>query len=503
MDLGEIIHQPEGRRLEFKAKLPTNAEMAKSIVAFANDAGGTFFWGIKDNPREIVGVDEEHLMAIEEKISNIIHDNCSPIILPDINFYRIDGKYILRTQIYKGSQPPYFLKAKGVEKGTFIRVGSSNRLASKDIIDELERQKRNISFDGEYVVHKEIGNLNLDSFKQQFLEKTGQAVSTQVLAKLGLVRSEQGHKFPTNALVLLSDDELHYQLYPYAKIECALFKGVIPGNFIDQKTISGNVGLQAEQAYQFVLRHISQGTTDYQGVYRKDRWEYPIISIREVIRNAVIHRDYSLTGKDIKIAVFDDKVEITSPGKLLPSVDFSLMEAGQSDIRNKVLAPVFKKFGIIEQWGNGLRMIANELKEYPEIGLNWSEPGLAFRIVFFKKNFQQQLLQDTALYPQVAEVGTRLGLSWNQAGNILNPAWVEVEKILGSCIEPKSIGELMKFLGWSNRTKFRNKFINPLLDTELVGMTIPEKVNSSKQKYYCTPKGKIILDILKKIKEIG
>lgn len=99
------------------------------------------------------------------------------------------------------------------------------------------------------------------------------------------------------------------------------------------------------------------GTKNYEGVYRNDRWEYPIIALREVIRNAVIHRDYSLTGKDIKIAIFDDKIEITSPGKLMPTVDFDEMFAGQSDVRNKVLAPVFKRLGLIEQWGNGLQLI--------------------------------------------------------------------------------------------------------------------------------------------------
>ena len=157
---------------------------------------------------------------------------------------------------------------------------------------------------------------------------------------------------PNHALILLSDDELRKQLFPYAKIECARFKGTVPGNFIDQKPIEVNIALQPEQAYQFVLRHISQGSTDYTGVYRNDRWEYPVIAIREVIRNAVIHRDYSLTGKDIKVAIFDDKIEITSPGKLPPSVDYNDMEAGQSDIRNKILAPIFKRLGIIEQWGN-------------------------------------------------------------------------------------------------------------------------------------------------------
>jgi len=83
--------------------------------------------------------------------------------------------------------------------------------------------------------------------------------------------------------------------------------------------------------------------------------------------------------------VFDNKIEITSPGKLPPTVDFNDMQSGHSSIRNKILAPIFKRLGIIEQWGNGLKLIADELKKYPEIGLDWKEPGIAFRVIFHKK----------------------------------------------------------------------------------------------------------------------
>ncbi|MEX0635935.1 MAG: ATP-binding protein, partial [Ferruginibacter sp.] len=79
---------------------------------------------------------------------------------------------------------------------------------------------------------------------------------------------------------------------------------------------------------------------------------------------------------------------VTSPGKLLPTVDFEDKESGQSDVRNKVLAPVFKRVGIIEQWGNGLQLIADDLKEYPEIDLTWKEPGVAFRVSFIKKDYE-------------------------------------------------------------------------------------------------------------------
>lgn len=365
--IADILQQPEGRRLELKAQLPSNAELAKSIISFANDAGGEFYLGIQDNPREVTGLEEDSLIDLEEKISNIIHDQCAPVILPEILFLNHEGKHIILTRIHKGSAPPYHLKNKGVKNGTYIRVGSSNRQASEEIIAELERQKQNISFDSELIFSKPFDNVNIESFKEHFFEKTGEKITKQVLSKLDLYRAEQGKELPTIALILLSDDLLRKQQFPYAKIECARFKGTVPGNFIDQKTIDANVSLQAEQAYQFVLRHISQSSVDYTGVYRNDRWEYPIIAIREVIRNAVIHRDYSMTGKDIKIAVFDDKIEITSPGKLMPSVDFSDMDSGQSDIRNKVLAPVFKRLGIIEQWGNGLKLIKEELQAYPEI----------------------------------------------------------------------------------------------------------------------------------------
>ena len=358
---------------------------------------------------------------LEEKISNIIHDQCLPVIHPEISFLIVDKKHIVKIHIFKGSAPPYYLKNKGKEIGTYIRVGSSNRQASSEIIEELERQYKNISFDSELSHHTEVDWLNIDSFKSLYQEKTGEPLTAQVLKKLDLFKTEQTKNLPTNALILLSDDEIRKQFFPYAKIECARFKGTIPGNFIDQKTIDENIGIQAEQAYQFVLRHISEGSVDYTGVFRKDRWEYPVIAIREAIRNAVIHRDYSLTGMDIKIAIFDDKLEITSPGKLLPSVDFNDMEAGQSNIRNKVLAPVFKKMGIIEQWGNGLRLIAGELHNYPEIGFEWKEPGMAFRLSFLKKNVitdtsektSEKILEliTTNKYITIKELSENIGVS--------------------------------------------------------------------------------------------
>ena len=385
MNIKEILNQPEGRRLEFKAELPENSDLAKTVVAFANDAGGDLYIGVADDPREVVGLDEEKLMAIEGKISNIIFDRCYPAILPEIKFISEGNKHLIQVTIFRGSTPPYYLKEKGKLQGTFIRVGSTNRLADEAIISDLERRRRNISFDSEVISDKPINELNIDGFKTIFKEKADEELSDQVLRKLDLVKHMQGAEYPTNALILFSDDPLRNSLFHYAKVECARFKGVSTEEFIDQKSITTNIATQAEEAYNFVLRHINKGAT-VEGVYTVSRWEYPVKAIREVIRNAVVHRDYSLTGKDVKVAIYDDMVEITSPGLLPPSIDYAAMESRQSDARNKVIAPVFKRLGIIDQWGNGLKLIADELKEYSNIELRWKEVGLSFQVQFINRN---------------------------------------------------------------------------------------------------------------------
>ena len=152
LNFQNILKQPEGRKLEFKETLPSSADLAKTIVAFANDAGGEMFIGIKDNPRQVKGINEEELISIEEKISNLIHDTSEPIILPEISFLTYENKHIIKVQIFKGSNPPYHLKSKNISESTYIRVGSSNRQATPEIISELERQKRNTSFDSEFDV---------------------------------------------------------------------------------------------------------------------------------------------------------------------------------------------------------------------------------------------------------------------------------------------------------------------------------------------------------------
>lgn len=382
-ELSHLLSQNEGRRLEFKSNLPTSAELARTVIAFANDAGGDILIGVNDD-KTIAGLPENNLPRLEEQLCNMIYDKCYPAILPEISFMCANGKHLIRIHIYRGSMPPYHLKSEGRQDGTYVRVGSTNRKADAELISELERARQHIAYDGEMVYDKKLSELNIQSFTKLYEEKTGEECSDNVLKKLDLVRMEQGNEYPTRALILLSDDELRHRLFPNAKIECARFKGISAEVFIDQKSITSPIALQAEEAYDFILRHINEQAT-VSGVYTIRRWEYPVKAIREIVRNAVVHRQYAREGMNVKVAIYDDMVEITSPGVLPPSIDYSDMTSRQSDARNKTIATVFKRLGIIDQWGNGLALVAEELKAYPEIDFLWKEVGMSFQVQFIKK----------------------------------------------------------------------------------------------------------------------
>ena len=262
--------------MEFKESLPKHADLAKTAIAFANDAGGELYIGVKGSPRTVIGLPENELMKIEEQIANIIFDKCYPAILPDISFLTVDDKHLIKVTIYPGSVPPYYLKEKGKMHGTCIRVGSSNRLADEMIIAGLERRRRNISFDAEIITEKSAVELNIDSFKNVFREKTGDPLDMNALRKMDLIKSMQGVDYPTNALVLFSDDDLRGSLFHFAKVECARFKGIKSEEFIDRKSIGSNIAFQAEEAYQFVLRHINQGAMAWAQKWRETPIKTPI-----------------------------------------------------------------------------------------------------------------------------------------------------------------------------------------------------------------------------------
>jgi len=503
MNIEEIITTPENRRLEFKETLPESNQIAKSAIAFANSGGGKIIIGVQDSPRKVVGIDEDKLFEIEETIGNIIYDSCYPIILPEITFITHEDKNLLVAQIYPGHNKPYYLKSEGKRKGTYIRVGSSNKLADDEIIEELERQRRRISYDSVVLYDYSENVIDFEYLRTLFEKHSERNFTGETMSNLGLVSEERGTLYPTVAGILLASFDVKRKEFPYAKIECARFKGTTPEIFIDQQTIDESLVEAIEKTMAFIKRNIAK-SSKIREIYREDRWEYPLETIRELVINAIVHRDYSLLGKDIKVAIYDDMFEITSPGTLPDSITIQNLGTGQSEIRNRVIAPVFKELKLIEQWGTGFKKIHSLLNDYPELELRLAEPGLSFQVQLVKKDYS---LESNEKFNVKAQSAAKLkkdshqpidgeSLSYHQVIAKLSLSKDEIVEILSLLLTPKRIAEIMEKLNYSDRTYFRQNYMDKLIEEHLARLTIPDKPTSPKQKYVATEKGRQLLEEL-------
>jgi predicted HTH transcriptional regulator len=471
--------QSESRRLEFKETWPGGDQIARSALAFSNGAGGKLVFGVRNEPRELIGVPDNELFALEERIVNHIHDTCAPLIIPEVYIQNVEGKPLLVVEIFPGSQRPYYLKKKGPAGGTYIRIGSVNRKASEQTIASLQRYRYGRYFDEE--VHYSISwsELDLSEFISLYRKSTGKELDDAAFRNLSLKVHERGDAFPTNAALLLSSGPEKKRLFPYAKIECARFKGTEPRVFLDQAGFDGPVFSLIEPVIAFIKRNIALSSTIGE-VYRQDRWEYPLEAIREALTNAVIHRDYAIGGSDIKVAIFDDMLEITSPGPLPDTLSPEELGSGRSEIRNRVLAPIFKELGLIEGWGTGIRKIRNELKTWPGVELNLQEAGQAFQVQFVLRQLRHA--------KEVREVHS-MDAATEVTTEVTTDVAMEV-RLLAVLDGEMSRDSIKQALGLKNDEHFRKAYLVPALHQNLIEMTIPDKPRSSKQRYRITPEGK-------------
>ncbi len=198
---------------------------------------------------------------------------------------------------------------------------------------------------------------------------------------MGDYKEVRGELSANECIILLTNNT-----FRFAKIQCALFKGVNRAVFVDRREFDGPVYTQIEEAYQFVLKHINLGAT-IDGIVRKDRYELPPESIREAIINSVCHRCY-LDHSCVQIAIYDNRVEITSPGMLYGGLTMEQAMAGRSKIRNVCIAEVFSRMGIIEQWGTGIQRMIQGCREYGVREPEFIDMGDAFRVNFYRSGME-------------------------------------------------------------------------------------------------------------------
>lgn len=341
------IQKGESTTLEFKKQLPKGLQVAKTLIAFANTSGGKLVVGV-DDQQQLLGIQGD-IFEIQEQITSMTHELCMPNILPFIYVENIDGIELLVVEVGRGALLPYYLKSQGREQGTYIRLGSTNRQASLEYIQQLELQRLNQTFDEQANLQYRLDDINLQPLQEAF-SREGKELSMEKMRNFKLLVHQHGQDYPSHGLLILLG------LYEQVEIKCSRFKGNTMTVFLDKKEYRGGVFSQLEQTEQFIKNHLHL-RAEITGLQRTEQYEIPIAAIREALVNAVLHRDYSNAGRDIKVGIYDDMLNIVSPGGLPHGLTEGELLKGRSEIRNRVIARVFKELGYIEQWGSGILRI--------------------------------------------------------------------------------------------------------------------------------------------------
>ncbi len=377
MDSKDIVFLPEGKTVEFKRDLSSLKPILKTLVAFANTAGGTLLIG-KDNDGTIVGIN--NVFEAEEKLANAIADSIYPPLMPEIETTSFEGKAIIVIRVvhWKG---PFYLKAQGPEEGVYIRLGSTNRAAGPELIAELKRSITNISFDQLPCPDVGVSGLDMDRIKQAF-SSVNRKIDQKELETLGILVPYAGKLVCSNGgLILFGQDQLRERYFPNAKVRCARFHGKDRTNFIDQYDCEGTVVEAMKDVLNFIRRNTRLAAKITQ-IQREDIPEYAIISIREVLTNALVHADYSIQGMHPRIAIFSDRLEIENPGMLPFGYTLNEFIAGVSHVRNKIIARVFRELRLMEEWGTGYKRIIEACSAGGYENPTWEELGLTIRVAF-------------------------------------------------------------------------------------------------------------------------
>lgn len=347
-ELKFILQEGEGYLIEFKERV---SNLDKEIVSFANGAGGRIFIGISDDGK-VIGINSTN--KLKSQIQDIAN-NCEP----PVKIYLEEFENILIVKVVPGDNKPY-----SCSSGFYTRIGPNAQKMSRDKIIEFFKSEGRIKFDElmnlKFDYKKDFDKSKLDHFLK--LAKISPVIDVpSILLNLGVAEKQEGNVIFNNTGILFFAKDLS-KFYRHSKITCALYKGNEKNRVLDRKDFNNDLVTNIDNALLFLEQHIPV-RYDFDGSpQRKESYEVPLEALREAIINAVCHRNYFEYGANIMVEIFDNRIDITSPGGLVPGL--TVKEFGtKSVLRNPNIAALFYRIEYIEQMGTGINRMQSLVKE--------------------------------------------------------------------------------------------------------------------------------------------
>ncbi len=340
-----MINRIESDTLEFKSEIVS--DICKEIIAFANTRGGELLIGVADDGT-VTGLSDADDILLQ--IKNMVRDSIKPDLTMFVRYevHTIEEKEIVSVTIQKGTDRPYYLAAKGLKpSGVYVRHGSSSDPSTDTAIRQMIRETDGDRFEDMRSMEQALTFAEAEAeFKKRDI-----AFGAAQRQTLGLVSTDGVY---SNLGYLLSDQ------CP-GMIKAATFSGLNKKEFQDRREFSGSLFRQMEELYTYLeLRNQIKATFD--GLYRKDKRDYPEEALREAMLNAIVHRDYSFSASTL-VSVYADRLEFVSIGGLLEGVAIDDIMLGLSVCRNPKLAAVFYRLNLIEAYGTGMQKIMEAYRD--------------------------------------------------------------------------------------------------------------------------------------------
>lgn len=371
----ELIAKGENGFVEFKEAEVRSESLAREIVGFANSQGGVILIGVSD-AGEVKGLSAS--VRYDEFIANICRNNVVPPLECEYSQVNLADTSIGVIEVPKGFDKPY----QTIDGKFLIRINSTVRIASQGELLRLFQQVGMFHYDLTGIRNTSVADLNMFKIDKYF-EKYGLKLSEESDAeKVNILK---------NADILSAADEmtiagaLIFGINPpkhlhQSGISFARFRGrEINSELIDKREIEGNLDNIIDDAVAMVLNNIPV-PSDIIGTKRIDTnptWSAKVF--REVIANAVIHRNYSIIGSKIRVLMFADRIEIISPGRLPNTVTIEKLKVGVSYSINPVLVKFMENLGYIDRLGRGIPMVYRESKIIGK-KLDMKELGEEFKV---------------------------------------------------------------------------------------------------------------------------
>jgi len=307
----------------------------------------------------------------------MIADSIRPRLVPDIEIVPWRKTEILVVQVYPSAGRPHYLDRLGPETGVFVRVGSTNRRTDAPQIDEMRRFGQLSSFDEQPI--PELNSEALDFRAASELFAPVRKLAPSAFHNLRITTKHQGREVPTVGGFLLFGRD-RFVRFSDAWVQAGRFAGKDRARILDSSEIRSYLPQAADQAIGFAQKHLTREVV-IAGAHRVDRWTVPLVALREAIINAIVHADYAERGAPVRVAVFDDRVEVENPGILPLGLTIEDIRKGVSKLRNRVIGRVFHELGLIEQWGSGIQRMTAACQESGLPIPVLEEVGTHFRVI--------------------------------------------------------------------------------------------------------------------------